>query len=56
MFDQCEQVTEQPILHPRCPFCGQAETIIWVHGQGQRAYCAMNVMPCCDGAHQGEVA
>ena len=56
MFDQYEQVTEQPILHPRCPCCGQAETIIWVNGQGQCAQSKMNVMLCCDGAHKGEVA
>ena len=34
---------------PRCLACGRPESIIWVHGHGQCAYCNTNVMPCCDG-------
>ena len=35
---------------PRCLFCGQPESLIWVHGHGQCAHCGVNAMPCCDGA------
>ena len=33
----------------RCPACGRLESIIWVHGHGQCAYCRTNIAPCCDG-------
>ena len=36
--------------HPRCPFCGRPEQLVWVHGHGQCAHCGVNAMPCCDGA------
>ena len=34
---------------PRCPACGQAENILWVHGHGQCTYCHTNILPCCNG-------
>ena len=40
---------ERPALMPRCPACGQPESIVWVHGHGQCSYCKAVVDDCCQG-------
>ena len=45
-----ERVQNAGHLLPCCLACGQPETLVWVHGHGQCAYCHVNIMPCCDGA------
>jgi predicted Zn-ribbon and HTH transcriptional regulator len=45
--DSHAALTAQPA---RCPACGHALQLIWVHGHGQCATCGINLNPCCDGA------
>ena len=40
----------RPTKPDRCPACGQAAAVVWVHGHGQCAACGTNIEPCCDGA------
>lgn len=47
--DQTERPAA-PAPAVRCPACGYALRIVWVHGHGQCAKCGVNVQPCCDGA------
>lgn len=32
-----------------CNFCHRPTYIVWVHGQGQCAYCHENIDECCSG-------
>ena len=46
-------MTPPPEPHPAerpCPACGAPLQLVWVHGHGQCANCATNVVPCCMGA------
>jgi GNAT superfamily N-acetyltransferase len=40
----------------RCPFCSAPAPVIWVHGQGQCAFCGINREPGCDGAPEEPLA
>jgi len=33
----------------QCLFCGQAVTLVHVHGHYQCPVCHTNALPCCDG-------
>lgn len=33
----------------RCPYCGAALEVVWVHGHGQCRQCGTNIDPCCGG-------
>jgi hypothetical protein len=41
------QTAGQPL--ELCPWCGQLQAIVWVHGHGQCAHCHTNIAPCCSG-------
>jgi len=33
----------------RCPYCGRAAELVWIHGHGQCSACGTNVDECCRG-------
>ena len=38
----------------RCPYCGNTNGFIYVHGHYQCKVCNQNVMPCCGGEQESE--
>lgn len=35
-----------------CNWCGQATSLIWVHGHGQCKKCGTNIDECCRGENK----
>jgi hypothetical protein len=38
----------------RCPYCGNTNGFVYVHGHYQCKVCNQNVMPCCSGEQECE--
>lgn len=36
----------------QCPYCGNTQGFVYVHGHYQCKVCHQNVMPCCSGEQQ----